>query len=146
MRKPANPRIINLISFSVFITSTVFGQVKYEPESVSTADYGRAESFLSASTSPMIFKASVRPEWAETHRFWYKNSLPEGTEYIMVDALKKVRQPAFDHEKLANALLNHVVLLPPRMVTGRLLSKITICGWRISIQERRISLPSMVRV
>ncbi len=33
-----------------------------------------------------------------------KNSLPEGTEYIMVDALKKVRQPAFDHVLLALAM------------------------------------------
>lgn len=104
MTKPVNHRMIKLICLSIFITSTVLGQVKYEPESVYTADYARAESFLSASTSPMIFKASVRPEWADAHRFWYKNSLPEGTEYIMVDALKKVRQPAFDHELLAKAL------------------------------------------
>jgi hypothetical protein len=41
------------------------------------------------------------------------------------------------------ALLNHVVLLPPRMVTGRHLSKTTICGLKISVQERRNSLPQM---
>ena len=96
--------MINLICLSVFITSTVFGQVKYEPESVSAADYARAEGFLSASTNPMIFKSSIRPEWANSHRFWYKNSRAEGLEYIMVDALKKVRQPAFNHELLALAL------------------------------------------
>ena len=96
--------MVKLICLSVFITSTVFGQVKYETKSVSAADYARAESFLSASTSPMIFKTSVRPEWVDSHRFWYKNSLPVGTEYIMVDALEKGRLPAFDHEKLAKAL------------------------------------------
>ncbi len=96
--------MIGLICLSLIVASTVSGQVKHAPEKLTATDYARAESFLSASTSPKIFKTSVRPEWVDSHRFWYKNSLPEGTEYIMVDAVEKVRLPAFDHEKLAKAL------------------------------------------
>jgi len=96
--------MINLICITLLITPKVTGQVKYEPELVTTADYSRAESFLWASTNPLIFKASVRPEWIDTHRFWYKNNIPAGAEYLFVDVVKKVRQPAFDHEKLAKAL------------------------------------------
>jgi dipeptidyl-peptidase-4 len=104
MRNTLNGIMIKLICITFLISSTVFGQVKHEPEVVTAADYARAENFLSASTNPKIFKSSVRPEWADNHRFWYKNTLAEGAEYVLVDAEKKKRQPAFDHEKLAKAL------------------------------------------
>ena len=39
-----------------------------------------------------------------THRFWYRKSVKGGNEFVLVDAAKVTREPAFDHEKLARSL------------------------------------------
>ncbi len=53
-----------------------------------------------------VYKLSILPHWfANNTRFWYVNALPGSTkEFILVDAEKGIRQPAFDHAKLAIAL------------------------------------------
>jgi len=52
------------------------------------------------------YKTSIIPHWfANNTRFWYRNNLQGGTrEFIIVDALRGVRERAFDHERLAEAL------------------------------------------
>lgn len=52
------------------------------------------------------YKGQIAPHWfAENDRFWYRNDLTGGTkEFIVVDAERGSRQPAFDHGKLAAAL------------------------------------------
>lgn len=67
-------------------------------------DYARAEGFLSQHTRGLVFGASVRPVWLGEHSFWYRNDIPEGYEFVLVDVKKKKRSRAFDHEKLAAAL------------------------------------------
>jgi dipeptidyl aminopeptidase/acylaminoacyl peptidase len=58
-----------------------------------------------ASTSG-VYKSTVTPHWfANNTRFWYLNALRgQAREFILVDAEKGARQPAFDHQKLAAAL------------------------------------------
>ena len=68
-------------------------------------DYQRAESFLSANLTRRIYIAEVEPHWIEkTDRFWYRKTSPKGTEFILVDAEHNTSAPAFDQEKLANAV------------------------------------------
>ncbi len=67
-------------------------------------DYARAEKFLRQHTSPLVFSDSVRPAWIDENTFWYRNTIPEGYEFVLVDAEKKQKKRAFDHEKLASAL------------------------------------------
>ncbi len=69
------------------------------------ADYERAAK-LRGLTRDKVFKASVRPHWfAGGDRFWYRNDLAGGErEFVLVDAVKGERKPAFDHERLAAAL------------------------------------------
>jgi dipeptidyl aminopeptidase/acylaminoacyl peptidase len=52
------------------------------------------------------YKATLAPNWFHDNtRFWYRNDLRGGArEFIVVDADKGTRQPAFDHKKLAEAL------------------------------------------
>ena len=77
----------------------------FDPRPVVTADdYARAEQFLRQNTSPLVFGATVRPNWLENGRFWYQNTFSEGSEFIMVDAGRRTRERAFDHERLAEAL------------------------------------------
>jgi dipeptidyl aminopeptidase/acylaminoacyl peptidase len=67
-------------------------------------DYACAEKFLRQHTSSLVFHADVRPNWNDENALWYRNSIPEGYEFILVDIKKKQRTMAFDHHKLAHAL------------------------------------------
>ena len=53
-----------------------------------------------------VYKARLTPHWlTNTPVFWYRNDLRDGAkEFIVVEADKSLRRPAFDHEKLAAAL------------------------------------------
>jgi dipeptidyl aminopeptidase/acylaminoacyl peptidase len=71
---------------------------------LSTA-YARANQ-LAAQTKGRVFKTNITPHWfqGETH-FWYRNDLKGGDkEFVLVNAEKGTRGPAFDHVKLADAL------------------------------------------
>src|SRR2546423_1705045 len=71
---------------------------------LTAADYARAEKWMGYNTNPLIFRSGVRPSWQGDDRFWYRVTTPEGSEFIMVDAAKGTRTPAFDQVKLAAAL------------------------------------------
>jgi len=68
------------------------------------ADYARAEKFMTYNTTPLVFHSGVRPSWISGERFYYRDTGPDGSEFILVDPAKGTRQPAFDHAKLASAL------------------------------------------
>ena len=52
------------------------------------------------------YKTSITPHWfADNTRLWYRNNLRDGDrEFVVVDVSKGVREPAFDHRRLAEAL------------------------------------------
>ena len=54
-----------------------------------------------------IFKARIVPHWfANNTRFWYRNDLAGGMrEFIVVNAESGKRGPAFDHKRVAKALI-----------------------------------------
>src|SRR6516225_1790910 len=53
-----------------------------------------------------VYKARIAPHWLTNNtQFWYRNDLRGGAkEFILVDAEKGSRSPAFDHAKLASGL------------------------------------------
>lgn len=63
-------------------------------------------SAYSPSTAGPVYKAEVKPNWFhKDSRFWYRNDLRGGArEFILVDAEKGTRMPAFDHARLAASL------------------------------------------
>lgn len=72
---------------------------------VTKEDYARAERFLGWNVSRYILNGEVTYEWiGESDRFWYLRQKDNGKEFVIVDAATAQRQPAFDHEKLAQAL------------------------------------------
>ena len=71
---------------------------------LTAADYARAEQFLGYNTAPLVFGAAVRPVWLAGDRFWYRNTIPEGAEFVLVDPARKTRARAFDHARIAAAL------------------------------------------
>lgn len=98
------------LSFAFLLTiipaakSFAVAQQQEVPQSVTAADYAQAEKFLTAHTTPLVFGATVRPTWINADHFWYRNTIPEGFEFILVNAGKRTRERAFDHERLATAL------------------------------------------
>jgi dipeptidyl aminopeptidase/acylaminoacyl peptidase len=60
-----------------------------------------------------VYKTRIIPHWfvlrmpdgTENTCFWYRNNLSDNTkEFVLVNAERRTRQPAFDHQKLASAL------------------------------------------
>jgi len=68
------------------------------------ADYERAERFLATNARPLVVGDAVRPVWLENDRFWYRNTIGAGWEFVLVDPVARTRRPAFDHARLASAL------------------------------------------
>ena len=71
---------------------------------VDRADYERALS-LQEKYRGLVLHLPDEVEWIEgTDRFVYRRTVPGGHEFIVVDAEKQTRQPAFDDARLAAAL------------------------------------------
>jgi dipeptidyl-peptidase 4 len=68
------------------------------------ADYERALQRLPAAVDSLVLRANVQPQWLPGDRFWYRVSVLEGHEFVMVDAARGTRERAFDHERLARTL------------------------------------------
>ncbi len=70
------------------------------------ADYQRAAQ-LRQLTRGKVFRDRVSPHWFEDDNlFWYRVATgPDACEFVLVDAVKGLRQPAFDHSRLAQALV-----------------------------------------
>jgi dipeptidyl aminopeptidase/acylaminoacyl peptidase len=66
-------------------------------------DYKRAEKFMVYNTRPLVFH-DVRGKWLAEDRFVFRDAGPEGSEFVVFDAVHATRQPAFDHAKVAAAL------------------------------------------
>ncbi len=94
----------NLIAVFIFL---VFSTTAYTQESVTLADYERAERFLSTNTGSLVYHANVSPNWLDDGRMWYRNTIADGAEFIIVDPKAKTRKHAFDHQRLADALSNN---------------------------------------
>jgi dipeptidyl-peptidase 4 len=83
---------------AIFISLPIFSQGKLE-------DFQRAEKFLRPNVEKMVFQSQVKPNWIEkSNRFWYKSTTAEGKNFILVDAMKRSKRSAFNHQKLAMAL------------------------------------------
>jgi dipeptidyl aminopeptidase/acylaminoacyl peptidase len=71
---------------------------------VTLADYQRAEKSLRINTALLTSGLVSNPVWLKNDVLIYKNTIAEGSEYIVADPSAKKRERAFDHEKLAVAL------------------------------------------
>jgi len=68
-------------------------------------DYEKADN-LRTKFENLVYKERLDATWMEkTQQFWYRNDLKGQTkEFILVDAKKCEKRPAFDHKKLAESL------------------------------------------
>ncbi len=95
---------LSVVIFASLVLVVPIAAQQGGPPTVTSADYARAESFLRTSTSALVAGATVRPTWLDGERFWYRNTVEGGAEFILVDAARGSRERAFDHERLAAAV------------------------------------------
>lgn len=68
------------------------------------ADYQRALG-LENRFDGLVINDPGEPEWlGDALRFWYRKSVEGGDAFVLVDAEAQQKRPAFDHERLAEAL------------------------------------------
>ncbi len=93
------PQVFQIVTVLVaFMTMRpLLGQVTEE-------DYQRADYFRSK-LNELVYYGDVVPHWiGKTHRFWYRNFVAGGKKFVVVDADRRTKQPAFDHARLAKSL------------------------------------------
>ncbi len=67
--------------------------------------YHRAESLRAAGVVGLVRNLTVTPIWLpDGDRFWFQEQSATGVHFVAVDPARHVRQPAFDHGRLAAAI------------------------------------------
>src|SRR5512134_408642 len=96
-------RFTRVIASLVVVLPTIAIAQQSSPP-LTAADYARAAQFLATGTRSLVFGASVMPNWLPDDRFWYRNTVAGGTEYVLADPVRRTRTRAFDHDRMAAAL------------------------------------------
>ncbi|MEO5798750.1 MAG: DPP IV N-terminal domain-containing protein [Gemmatimonadales bacterium] len=89
---------------STFLTALALTGAAAQQPGATAADYARAEKFLAPAVTPLVSGTAVRGTWFAGDRYWYRNTTPAGTEFLLADPVTKKRAPLFDQAKVATAL------------------------------------------
>jgi dipeptidyl aminopeptidase/acylaminoacyl peptidase len=71
-----------------------------QPVALTTKDYEHAESMLGYNTEQLVDRGSIRPNWLDGDKFWYKVLTAQGSEFVLVDPVKGTRTTGADLAKL----------------------------------------------
>src|SRR5262245_47473487 len=101
-----SPRVCGMLIAVGLATAPILAQqnIQQTRRVLTAADYARAEKFMGYNTTPLVLRSGVRPTWLLGDRFWYRITTENGAEFMMVDAAKGAKAPAFDRAKIAAAL------------------------------------------
>jgi dipeptidyl-peptidase 4 len=94
-------RLLVILSAAALASTPLASQTA---PAITAADYARAERFLAPNVAGLVSGGSVAANWLPDDRFWYRRSVDDGAEFLLVDPAKGIRGPAFDHDRLAAAL------------------------------------------
>ena len=92
--------LATIFLFFVCLTNA-FAQTK---KALTAVDYAKAESFLAGNTQKYIDNVAGSFTWLPRDRFWYRKLTSQGSEFVLIDAMKGTRAPAFNHQTVAEAL------------------------------------------
>ena len=93
------------LALGLLLAAEVVGAAELESSAGAWAGAASAAPDQAEPTG-QVYRDRVQPHWLEGNtRFWYRLRVADGAyQFILVDAEKGVREPAFDHERLAQAL------------------------------------------
>src|SRR5215472_13759844 len=95
------PRSTVILALTVLAAPAAVAQ---QPRALTADDYAHAERLMGYNVNQLVSNGAVRATWLPDGRFWYRNQIAEGAEFILVDPARKTRERAFDHAKIAAAL------------------------------------------
>jgi len=84
------------------LVSSCVAQSRSPVPALTTADYARAEQFMTYSTTPLV--SARTPHLAKGRSLLYRDATPQGNEFVLVDAATGKRTALFEHSKLAATL------------------------------------------
>ncbi len=98
-------RRLQLILLSVAVPASLIAQNAFKPTPQELAEsYKRADAFP-ARARDAIFNLALTPSWAGENTLTYRRDSVGGMrEFVLVDTAKGTKSPAFDHQKVADAL------------------------------------------
>ncbi len=76
----------------VLLLLTLSLSILAQQPALTAADYARAEKMLSFGTSPFVDRNGVRPNFLPDGRFWYRNLMATGSEYVIVNPIDGKKQ------------------------------------------------------
>lgn len=87
------------------LAATLLIGLEAQAAAVTSADYARAERFLSWNAERFVLNGQIETHWiGASDQFWYKRRAGARTEFIVVDAASGNSAPAFDLDALTRAL------------------------------------------
>ncbi len=92
------------LTTGALITAMTLPGAAQSRATVTAADYARAEQYLAYNTTPLVSNGPVQANWLPNDRFWYRNVTVSGSEFVLVDAARATKGPAFIHAAIAATL------------------------------------------
>ncbi len=92
-------KVIVSIFLLLFVGSAAIAQVE-----LTKNDYDQAVHALPSWISRYIDHGDVSPHWLPEDKFWFRDLVPTGKRFLLVNPQKKTITAAFDQQKLAKSL------------------------------------------
>jgi dipeptidyl aminopeptidase/acylaminoacyl peptidase len=110
--RPARTAIVVFTMAAVVLASSKPAAQAQRADAAPAPNYDLAAQWTSQKVAKMVFDTTVTPRWLETSdRFWYAYQTREGRKFFLVDPVKRVKAPLFDHAKMA-ATLTSITRIP----------------------------------
>ena len=91
--RAVRPAAILLATCLAMVPALAQQRAPEAPRALTSADYARAEKFMTYNTSPLLLRAGVQPTWLDDERFWYSVTGAGGREAVLVDPVAKTKTP-----------------------------------------------------
>jgi hypothetical protein len=95
--------------FGFIAVLAILASCTNQSETVTVADYQRAEKFLAVNTAPLVTGTISGQSWLNEDQLFYKRTTAEGWEFVIADLKSQEKKPAFNHSKMANALTSMAI-------------------------------------
>jgi dipeptidyl-peptidase-4 len=91
--------------YAIAVTSTLFASLTLPGHAQELRSrYERANRLLGNNARSLVSGDQVRARWLAGDRFWFRNNMGSGAEFVVIDPTARSRRPLFDHARLASAL------------------------------------------
>lgn len=104
MTKNVKTLSVALCGVSVVLGGCISTSAPLANNTLTVADYARAEAQLKASTQQLVSGTTENVVWQDNGKLLYKTATSHGHQFMLADADGKMKKTAFDHAKIATAL------------------------------------------